>query len=697
VIKAVKEDAMRHPGQRAIAVLTTLSFSLLMVLPARAADPEIDRLIRGPVGKDWVTNGGNLTNQRYSTLKQLDTTNVAQLKGAWMTRLKGSGAAGKYSFEASPLVKDGIMYVVTGNDDVFALNAKTGTILWEYWSGIDQKISTACCGWVNRGLAMGEGLLFSGQLDANVVALNMKTGEVVWKTSLEKWENGYTITSAPLYYDGIVYSGIAGGEFGVRGRLTALDAKTGAVLWRSYTLPAPGERGSETWPPGTDHSMRGGATIWNTPALDPDLGLIYFVTGNCGPDYDGAMREGDNLYCASMVALKMKTGEYVWHFQEVHHDIWDYDAASPVVLFDTVIDGKPRKGIAEAGRTGWIYILDRTDGKPLVGIDEKPVPQDPRQKTAKTQPIPRGDAVVPQCAEPMPGYEKAGCIFETFWETPVLIQPSGVGGTNWSPMPYSPDTGYLYVPGTVRTSAFTRFSDKYVQGLRYFGGTQAAPIGSPMSGTFTAIDAATNKIAWQHKTPYRIGGGGGSSVTAGGLVFRGEPDGNFLALDAKSGKELWRFQTGFGADAPPVIYEVDGEQYVAIATGGNQLQGSAYGDAVWAFSLKGQLGPLWPPPPPATAAGPIGPIFANVDTVRMGAGNVEYSFGPARIRIKAGSTVTFINAGDLPHSATSMDRGKFDTGVLVKGESKAITFSQPGNYFYICLPHPWQYGQVIVE
>src|SRR5207245_2274161 len=172
-------------------------------------------------------------------------------------------------------------------------------------------------------------------------------------TALEKWENGYTITSAPLYYDGIVYSGIAGGEFGVRGRLTALDAKTGAILWRSYTLPAPGERGSETWPPGTDHSMRGGATIWNTPALDPDLGLVYFVTGNCGPDYDGSMREGDNLYCASMMALKAKTGEYVWHFQQVHHDIWDYDAASPVVLFDTVIDGKPRKGIAEAGRTRW--------------------------------------------------------------------------------------------------------------------------------------------------------------------------------------------------------------------------------------------------------------------------------------------------------------------------------------------------------
>src|SRR5438034_3771889 len=328
---------MRRYRGRILPIFVAFGSLFLGLAAALAADPEIDRLLRSPIGKDWVTNGGNLTNQRYSTLKQIDTANVKQLKGAWMTRLKGSGLGGKYSLEASPLVKDGIMYVITGNDDVFALDAKTGAILWEYWSGIDQKISTVCCGWVNRGLAMGEGLMFSGQLDANFVALDMKTGEVKWKTPLEKWENGYTITSAPLYYDGIVYSGISGGEFGVRGRLTALDAKTGAILWRSYTLPGPGERASETAPPGTDHSMRGGATIWNTPALDPDLGLIYFVAGNCGPDYDGSMREGDNLYCASMMALKAKTGEYVWHFQQVHHDIWDYDAASPVVLFYTVI------------------------------------------------------------------------------------------------------------------------------------------------------------------------------------------------------------------------------------------------------------------------------------------------------------------------------------------------------------------------
>ena len=200
---------MKSQGRRVVPVLTIAMLLLQLVAPARAADPEIDRLLRGPVGKDWITNGGNLTNQRYSTLKQIDTSNVKQLKGAWMTRLKSSGLGGKYSFEATPLVKDGIMYVITGNDDVFALNAKTGEILWEYWSGIDQTISTICCGWVNRGLAMGEGMLFFGQLDATVVALDMKTGKVRWKKPIEKWENGYTITSAPLYYEGIVYSGIA--------------------------------------------------------------------------------------------------------------------------------------------------------------------------------------------------------------------------------------------------------------------------------------------------------------------------------------------------------------------------------------------------------------------------------------------------------------------------------------------------------
>ena len=343
---------MRRRGYGLVSVLAALSLWSLSGVLASAADPEIDRLLTSPVGKDWVTNGGNMTNQRYSTLKEINIGNVKQLKGAWMVRLNGSGIGGKYSAEATPLVKDGIMYVVTGNDDVFAINAKTGEILWERKSGIDQKITTVCCGWLNRGLAMGEGMVFLGQLDTNVVALDIETGKEVWKTPIEQWQNGYVVTSAPLYYDGIVYSGISGGEFGTRGRLTALDAKTGKILWRAFTLPGPGEIGSDTWPKDSLQASRGGAPIWNTLALDPELGLIYFGTGNCGPDYNGAVREGDNFFCASIMALKAKTGEYVWHFQEVHHDIWDYDAASPVVLFDTVIDGQPRKGIAEAGRTG---------------------------------------------------------------------------------------------------------------------------------------------------------------------------------------------------------------------------------------------------------------------------------------------------------------------------------------------------------
>jgi len=691
---------MLRRAQQIIRILIAVGCLLPGAGGVRAADPEIDQLLRSSVDKDWVTNGGNLTNQRYSVLKQIDTTNVKQLKGAWVTHLKGSGLGGKYSFEATPIVKDGIMYIVTGNDDVFALNAKTGEILWERWSGIDQKLTSVCCGWDSRGLAIGEGTVFVGQLDANVVALDSKTGKEVWKTAIEDWHDGYGITSAPLYYNGIVYSGITGGEFGVRGRLTALDAKTGKVLWRFYTLPGPGEVGADTWPAGNDQYSRGGAAIWNTPALDPQLGLVYFAVGNCGPDYDGVPRAGDNLFCASIVAVNAKTGEHVWHFQEVHHDIWDYDAASPVVLFDTTINGQPRKGIAQAGRTGWVYILDRTNGKPLIGMEERPVPQEPRQHTAKTQPYPIGDAVVPQCAQPLEGYEKAGCIFEAFWEEPVLIQPSGVGGTNWAPMSYNPETSNFYVPATIRTSAFVRYDTKYMKGQRYDGGTQAAPIGSTMSGTLAAIGGNTNRMVWQYKAPYRIGQGSGSTTTAGGLVFHGEPDGNFVAFDAKSGEELWRFQTGYGADAGPMVYEVDGEEYVAIPTGGNQGMLSKNGDAVWTFSLNGQLGPQLGPPPPQKVAGPAGPLRDDVTEVKIGNNNMEYVYSPSRVRVKAGTILTFTNAGDTPHTATSFESGKvgtWDTGVLSSGESKTITFDKPGTYFYICTPHPWMYGQIVVE
>jgi len=351
-----------------------------------------------PAGKEWLTIGGDWRNTRYSTLTQINRNNVKNLKGAFVVHL-GSGLGSKYSMEGTPIVKDGVMYVTTGNDDVYALDARTGALIWESKSGIDQNINTVCCGWSNRGVAIGEGKVFLGYLDGNVVALDLKTGKPLWKTQIGRWQDGYTITSAPLYHNGVIYTGISGGDRSARGVLAALDATTGKEKWRFWTVPAPGEFGSDTWPKPDDPDPKranawkvGGASIWQTPAIDPDLGLIYFSTGNPGPEAGGVGRDrpGDNLFASSIVAVTLE-GKYAWHFQQVHHDLWDFDCPSPVVLFDQTYDGKLRKGIAEACKTGWIYILDRSTGKPLIGIDEKPVEVDARVASAPTQPIPRGD------------------------------------------------------------------------------------------------------------------------------------------------------------------------------------------------------------------------------------------------------------------------------------------------------------------
>ncbi|HEU0288013.1 MAG TPA: PQQ-binding-like beta-propeller repeat protein, partial [Nocardioidaceae bacterium] len=317
---------------------------------------------------DWITNGGSLSNQRYSPLDQITSDNVSKLGGVWHVNLRGSGLAAKYSAESQPLVYNGTIYVPTGQDDVFAVDADTGKIRWEHKANLDQKISVVCCGWLSRGVALGDGKVYIGQLDGKLVALDQQTGKVAWSTVVMPWQQGYSITSAPLYFDGLVITGISGGEFGIRGRVTAYDAKTGKEVWRFYTIPGPGEPGHETWPQTGDAWQHGGAPVWQTPSVDPELGLLYFSTGNASPDLDGSRRAGDNLFAASIVAVDAKTGEYRWHFQQVHHDIWDYDAPSPTVLFDVTIDGKLRHGIGEAEKTGWLYLLDRTNGKPLLPI-----------------------------------------------------------------------------------------------------------------------------------------------------------------------------------------------------------------------------------------------------------------------------------------------------------------------------------------
>ena len=583
---------------------------------------------------NWITNGGSLANQRYSPLNEINSSNVSRLNGVWHTHLRGSALAAKYSAESQPLVYNGTIYVPTGEDDVFAVNAETGAIRWQYQANLDQKISTVCCGWESRGVALGDGKVYIGQLDGNLVALDQKTGEVVWKKLVRSWQDGYSITNAPLYIDGMVITGISGGEFGIRGRVTAFDAKTGKEVWRFYTIPGPGETGHETWPATGDAWKHGGAPVWQTPSVDPKLGLLYFSTGNAGPDNDGSGRAGKNLFSASIVALDLKTGKLRWHYQMVHHDIWDYDAPSPTVLFDAKIDGTMRHGIGEASKTGWLYLLDRTNGKPLLPIPEKPVPQNADQKTWPTQPIPSYAPFVPHAPSDQQYNDvvkqlteaaghpvktnRAKTMYTPYWKTPVVYTPGPQGGTNWQPSSYNPKTQMFYVCAQSGPVASTAETEEPAAPPKA-GEPAKSQIGSTLTvsggfgsnaGYFSAIDATTGRIVWQKRWPESCYAG--SATTGGNLVFVGRSTGNLLAYDARTGKQLWSFQTGAGANNAPTIFQQNGNQYVLFYAGGNSLAASPHGDDLWLFGLDGSLGPAPAPgagqgtehagatPPPAT-------------------------------------------------------------------------------------------------
>jgi quinohemoprotein ethanol dehydrogenase len=618
-------DSLRRQRRLPIAGLLVLVSATALTLagcggstkavPAFTAD-ELTALPQ----QDWLTNGGTLFNQRYSPLDQIDRSNVADLKGVWRTHLS-SATAFKYSGETQPLVHDGVIYLSTGASDVFALDVESGKTIWQYEGNLDQSINTVCCGWTSRGVAIGDGRVYLGKLDGNLVALDAHSGQEVWSAAVGDWRKGETITSAPLYYEGLVVTGISGGEFGVRSRVTAYDAETGKLVWRFYTIPGPGEVGHDTWPQDNDAWKHGGAPVWQTPAVDPKLGLLYFSTGNTSPDFDGSSRKGDNLFANSIVAVDAKTGEYRWHYQQVHHDIWDLDSPSPVVLFDLTVDGQLRHALAEASKTGWVYILDRTNGKPLVGIDEKAVPQELRQHTAETQPYPVGDAFTPQSvtaeevarltkaraaaaqeaggedklSTPKWSYVNEGRIFTPFWgQTGVISRPSTIGGTNWPPSSYNPDTGYMYVCSADAISIFTSSETTYEpadirMGNDFLGSAFNAPDGNLVRGTFTAMDMRTNTIAWQKQWDHSCYSG--SVTTAGGLVFVGHNDGRLIAYDARNGGQLWEFQTGAGANAPATVFEHKGKQYVILVSAGSSLGGTTHGDSVWLFGLDGTLAP----------------------------------------------------------------------------------------------------------
>jgi quinohemoprotein ethanol dehydrogenase len=634
---------------RTVALSAAIAAGLILsafaqVKPGQPAPPGgagdfSNAALTAPPASAWPTGGGNLYNQRYSPLKAINRANVAQLKGVWRARLRGSGAAPQYSGFAQPVIHDGVAYVSTGANDVFALSIDTGEILWSYAAHIDGGITSVCCGWNNKGVALSEDKVFLGRLDGQLVALDRKTGAVAWAVQAERWQDNFSITSAPVYVNlatalpstlpgasGLVITGFAGGDRGTRGRVKAYDAKDGRLVWTFYTIPGPGEPGHETWPKDNDAWKYGGASVWQTPAVDTELGLVYFSTGNAGPDYNGAVRPGDNLYTVSIVAIELATGRYRWHFQQVHHDIWDYDSSNPVVLMDVPIAGRTRKAIAEVSKTGWAYILDRETGRPLIGIDERPVPQEPRQATAATQPFPRGDAVVPQLIEgATPGLTlvNEGRIFTPFvGATPTVMLPGIWGGANWPPSAFDPAQQALFVCASSVVNGYAGGGDPKLvpprQGDQFLGGgTTFTRI--PRSGIVAALDVTTNTLRWREQWTDQCYSG--LLATGGGLLFVGRNDGRLTALDSSSGKQLWEFQTGAGMHAGASTFERKGKQYVIAFSAGSALIGSARGDSVWLFGLDGTL-------PPALMGEPVSrltpPAAAGTAVVNVARGPQIY-------------------------------------------------------------------------
>jgi quinohemoprotein ethanol dehydrogenase len=587
-------SALARPILRLSRLMAAIGVAVAAIV---ATDAAPSRNWTAVPSADFPLTGGNYWHQRYSALDRINTANVKNLGGAWMIHLEEGRPGGQ--LEGTPVVIDGVMYVTTGTRGVLAIDARTGSVKWRY-----RPQDSEGAGGGNKGVAVAEGKVFFGRRDAVLVALDQETGKEVWQTRLTS-ERGAYVSAPTVYYDGMVYVGTSGGDGGARGQMGAYDAKTGKEIWKFYTIPGRGDRFADTWE--GDSYKNGGGGIWTSPTLDPDLGMVYVSIGNVGlrqygaadrnPDFsDEGRRGGDNLFTGSVLALDLKTGKYRWHFQQVHHDIWHLDAGGPSVLADITYLGRPRKILMNPGKTGFLYILDRTNGTPLIGMEERPVPQESRMKTARTQPYPIGDPFVPLCPEPLGNFER-GCLFSAYRSTPLLIAPGTAGGNTWAPMTYSPKTQLAYIPGTVFDSVFHLGADGPGRALQ---STTFHPPGVRRSGTLTAMNPTTNRIVWQKKTKYPMGGGSGLLSTAGGLLFNGQPDGNLVAYDMKNGDELWRFQTGAGADAGVSTFEVAGEQYVAIMAGGNSVARSQRGDALWAFKLGGTVAQAAPPREPPT-------------------------------------------------------------------------------------------------
>jgi len=485
----------------------------------------------------WLTYSGDYTNQRHSPLTQITPQNVQRLTAQWAFQTDTLG-----KFEATPLVVDGIIYVAGPLDIGWAIDARTGRQLWRYRRDLPAGL-IACCGLVNRGFGVLGDRLFKTTLDAHVLALSMKTGAILWDTAMENYRNGYSGTAAPLVVNDKVIVGMAGAEYGVRGFIDAYDAQTGKRSWRFFTTAGPDDPGHSTWR-GTDPKAweKGGGSTWATGAYDPELNLVYWGTGNAGPDYDGSAREGDNLYTASIVALDADTGRLRWHYQFTPHDVWDWDSTQNPVLADLTIGGQPRKVVMFANRNGFFYLLDRATGKLIRG---KPFIETSWAKEIQ----PNGRPMLLPNSIPS--------------EEGTRICPDQSGGTNWMPPSFDKALGLLFVTARESCGIFFTWKDDYNPGDSYRGGA-VQRVGDRQISALRAIDVATGERRWDF--PYASQSWAGVLSTASGLVFAGS-SGNFMAFDARTGKNLWHFQTGSALYAGAITYMVDDRQYVLLPSG----------------------------------------------------------------------------------------------------------------------------------
>jgi alcohol dehydrogenase (cytochrome c) len=517
---------------------------LLAIASANAQTPASD----GATHADWPQYGGTSLSWRYSALDQINARNVGKLAPAWVFQ------TGDYEqgLQSTPIVIDGVMYVSTSRSQVFALDAATGSLIWQYKYPLPRGRATA----QNRGVAVANGKVFIGTYDDYLVAIDQKTGREAWRVAVnDSRQCGCTINSAPLVAKGKVIIGEAGGDGAFRGYLTAFDAQTGRLAWRFYTIPAPGEKGSETWK-GDSWKFGGGAT-WMTGSFDPALNLVYWGTGNAASDLyaedrdpGGSGQGGLNLYTASVIALDADTGKLRWYYQEVPKDMWDYDAAYESILIDRELNGKMRKLLVHVNKGGFAFTLDRTTGEflkafPIVELHTwvQGITEDGKWVGRK---------------EPMPGH-------------PVNVCPGPLGGKSWNQDAYSPRTGMIYTPSIEMCADLIPNRQEPREGGGFLGGNWV--LGLPTDRTnFSHVDAydpLTGKRQWTYPSKSLLFAS--LLATAGDLVFTGDPEGLFFALEARTGKKVWSFQTGAGHRGSAVTYSVKGKQYIATPTGYGSL------------------------------------------------------------------------------------------------------------------------------